>query len=522
MRTKSNLFSSWSADMRRGSLLQVGDRLGVAVSGGGDSVLLLDFLRQAAPERGLQLTVVHFNHQLRGAESDADEQFVRELAEAAGLEVISSNADVRGVARKSRRNLEAAARDHRYKFFFDLLQNGRLDKIATGHTASDQAETVLLRLLRGTGTRGLGGIYPFVVVEPGSLAHPAKTAGANQGRDLQVRRGIIRPFLNLVREDIRAELAARRLTYRDDSTNSDLHFLRNQIRAELLPLLERVYNPEIVRGLKDLADRARDEEAYLEQQTTDKLLLGGCKKTGNGTEVRMMVTALHDLPPALQRRALRQVLENLQAEGVNRAGPFGLAPVLTHQHIEALRRFTLQSQSGRILSLPRCTAKKEFDWLVLTALRSAGANAAYRESVGETPCGYSYSVKAPGQVKIHETGVALKFEIIPAEDKTKPYNCTGAPGLAGPVRLDPQKLTSEMILRNWRVGDRFRPYGCSKDLKVKELFRRARVPAIDRRLWPVLECGGNIVWVKGFPPASAFAARPGREPVFLIAEESCN
>src|SRR5215831_5928782 len=138
MSTKSNLFCFWSADMRRSGLLQVGDRLGVAVSGGGDSVLLLNFLRQYAPECGLQLLVIHFNHQLRGSESDADERFVRELAEAAGLEFISSSADVRGAARKNQRNLEAVARDHRYKFFFDLLQSGRLDKIATGHTASDQ------------------------------------------------------------------------------------------------------------------------------------------------------------------------------------------------------------------------------------------------------------------------------------------------------------------------------------------------------------------------------------------------
>ena len=157
---KSNTYFRWLKEMERQGLFHSGQRVGVAVSGGPDSVLLLHFMRDLALEWGITLAVVHFNHHLRGAESDADESFVRSLADSIGIAFIGGEAEVARVAREKKRNLEATARELRYRFFFSLVEHGRLDKVVTAHTANDQAETVLMRLLRGAGTRGLSGIYP--------------------------------------------------------------------------------------------------------------------------------------------------------------------------------------------------------------------------------------------------------------------------------------------------------------------------------------------------------------------------
>ena len=192
MARESQVYAKWSLEMTRSGLFRPGERVGVAVSGGGDSVLLLDFMTRFALKGGFKLAVVHFNHHLRGAESDADESFVRGLAGARGIEFFGGGADVARAARETRGNVEATARRLRYKFFFGLVNQGSLHKVATAHTASDQAETVLLRLLRGAGTRGLGGIYPVL---EGS---------------------VVRPFLNLMREAEDA-LHAHAAAVRDDS-----------------------------------------------------------------------------------------------------------------------------------------------------------------------------------------------------------------------------------------------------------------------------------------------------------------
>jgi len=208
---KSNIYFRWLKEIKRQGIFHPGQRVGVAVSGGPDSVLLLHFMKDLALEWGITLAVVHFNHHLRGAESDADESFVRSLADSIGIAFIGGEAEVARVAREKKRNLEATARELRYRFFFSLVEQGRLDKVVTAHTANDQAETVLLRLLRGAGTRGLCGIYPVL-----------------EGK-------VARPFLDLTRAEITREMEARQLECRLDSSNLDSRLRRNKIRLELLP-----------------------------------------------------------------------------------------------------------------------------------------------------------------------------------------------------------------------------------------------------------------------------------------------
>jgi tRNA(Ile)-lysidine synthase len=453
--------------MRGSEFFRAGERVGVAVSGGPDSVLLLEFIERLAREMGFLLAVVHFNHHLRGPESDADEEFVSKLARDRGLKLLRGGADVAQVAREKRRNLEATARDLRYQFFFSLVNQGRLTKVVTAHSANDQAETVLLRLLRGTGTRGLGGIYPVL-----------------EGK-------VVRPFLSLTRAAIEEDLKKRNLEFRIDPTNLDPKLRRNKIRLQLLPLLQREFNPEVITLLKDLADRAREDDAYLEERAREHTLPWRVRE---GNEEKIPVRPLLEFPPALARRALRQVI--LAARGTL----YGI----THQHIEALLRFSEEAQSGRTLVLPGgLMARKQFDWLILAP-----------HTPEPPPSDFSYPVEVPGEVYVPQLGTTFRFKIVGPEQLRKAYNGSekGA--------LDALKLSSDLRLRNWHAGDCFRPSGSRKVWKLKELFRQRKIPSGQRRLWPVLESGKEIVWVRGFPPAYPGGASPDSSDILFIEEES--
>jgi tRNA(Ile)-lysidine synthase len=453
--------------MRRSELFRPGERVGVAVSGGPDSVLLFEFMKQLAREKGLVLAVVHFNHHLRGAESDEDERFVRDLASRYDVEFIHAGADVARLARERRRNLEATARDLRYGFFFSLVNRGQLDKVATGHTASDQAETVFLRLLRGTGTRGLGGIYPVL-----------------EGK-------VVRPFLSLTRAEIETELARRKVAFRIDSTNRDPRLRRNKVRLEFFPWLQKVLDVDVIPQLKELADRAREDEEYLEAQARERARPWRVREE---SAEKIPVRPFLEFPPALARRVLRQMI--LAARGSLQG--------ITHRHLEAVQRLASEAQSGRGLVLPgNVVARREFDWLVI-----GPPSARCRDS------DFFYEIETPAEVPISPLGVTLRFKIVGAEELGRAYNKTGR------WYLDGQKLSGGLVLRNWRAGDRFCPAGCRKPLKLKELFRQRKIRLEQRRVWPVLVSGKEIVWARGFPVAASVAASAASQKVLIITEES--
>ena len=263
--------------------------MGVAVSGGIDSVALLRLLLELRHELGVVLSVVHFNHKLRGAESDVDEQFVAGLAREHDLEFHVDHDDVAEHAREQRISMETAARELRYGFFRHLLGNDRtadpqglkpgsivvpngtaeavpfpnskavpfptpthfLDKIVTGHTLDDQAETVLMRIIRGAGLRGLGGIHPRIFVED---------------EDGNVSGEIIRPLLGIRRRELEQYLQNIRQPWREDSTNIDERFTRNRVRKLLVPLLQQEFNPAVAENLTELAEIARGEEDYWDNE----------------------------------------------------------------------------------------------------------------------------------------------------------------------------------------------------------------------------------------------------------------
>ena len=230
--------------VREHGLLRAGERVGAAVSGGADSVALLRALVELRGELGIVVSVLHFHHGIRGEGADADQRFVEAMAATHGLAFLTERGDAPAAAQVRKLTLEEAARELRYGWFRKLLREGAVDSVATAHTADDQAETVLLRLMRGAGTRGLAGIYPKIA---GQLEEDAAEGGR------AARAGIIRPLLAVRRAEVEDYLRGLGQEWRDDPMNLDPRHARNRVRHELLPLLEREFSPGIASVLADTA-----------------------------------------------------------------------------------------------------------------------------------------------------------------------------------------------------------------------------------------------------------------------------
>jgi tRNA(Ile)-lysidine synthase len=433
------------AHIRQQQLVRSGDRVGVAVSGGADSVALLRILLDLAPELGIVLSVLHLNHNLRAAESDADEAFVRELSLTHGLDFQSESADVKARAASEKLSLEAAARQLRYGFFEKLLQQGSLDRVATAHTIDDQAETVLLKLARGAGTRGLAGIYPRL-----SLKHP------NIGPSPR-HHEIVRPLLGVRRAELEAYLRDLRQLWREDSSNRDLRHTRNRIRHEILPNLEKQVNPGVRDALADFAEIARAEEEFFAGQMTSLLPRVWQKNRGAGELDwdRMMQMSL-----ALQRRLVRSAGESL-----------GLH--LEFRHVEEVLAL---DREGARASLPQ-------NWRVLWHKGKISF-----EPGSQPPAAYAYRLSVPGRVQVLQAGIEIEASMVRA--------CDG--GYNRMQLLAPSCVERGLTIRSWRAGDRFWPAHTSQPKKIKELLQDRHITGPEKRLWPVVESGDELVWLRGF------------------------
>jgi tRNA(Ile)-lysidine synthase len=308
--------------IRDQELMRPGDRVGVAVSGGADSVALLLLLLELQGRLGLVLSVVHFNHKLRGRASDADEKFVGKLASRLGLDFYAHRADVVQLAARSKRNLEDAARRARYEWFARIADEKHLTHIATAHTADDQAETVLAHLLRGTGLAGLAGIHPI------------------SGK-------VIRPLLNERRQQLRVYLKKRPQAWREDATNRDTARTRARIRQRLIPLLEKQFQPLTVEHLAAVASRARETEALLtalSKQVRSSLV----SSDAQGLRIRaedLLAPWKLDRPAGLRALGSRLVLD-LAAQVKPRSGQ------LTAAHVQSVLQLAEKGEPGKTLQLP--------------------------------------------------------------------------------------------------------------------------------------------------------------------------
>jgi len=299
------------------SLLERGDHLLVAVSGGPDSVALLRAMVALSPEYELRLTAAHLNHGLRGAEAHAEEVFVRSLCAGMGIPCLCKAVDIRALRKGRGMSLEEIGREQRYRFLDETAKTCGASKIATGHHRDDQAETVLINLLRGSGLEGLKGIPPV-----------------RDGR-------IIRPLLHVGRKEILEFLNHQGLTYMTDSSNSSPLFLRNRIRHELIPELALRYNPAVVEALSHTADIIRREDDYL--QAVVRQILGQWEIVPGAPEIRISLTALLGLHEALQGRLIKYMLGAAALPGHG----------IGYRHIEAVLGFARRKSRRRAsLDLP--------------------------------------------------------------------------------------------------------------------------------------------------------------------------
>lgn len=442
------------------------DRIGVAVSGGPDSVALLHALRELFPE-GVRV-VIHLNHGLRGADADGDELFVRDLAAECGCDFFVRHRNIAQAAERGRSNLEQAGRTCRYRFFRELLEQGVCDTIATGHTQSDQAETVLFRLLRGSGGAGLSAVWPVY------------------------RKRIVRPMLDVSREEVVEYLRKKAISWREDASNADPAFARNRLRHGLLPLLRRDWNPNVDAVLARTADWAREEERFWRRHTAR--LWRRCVREGS-EGLLLDVPSARRLCPAEQRRLLRAVLKRPELHAAS-AG---------FEHIEEVRALLASTSGTGGVDLPGARAERSFDTILF---RSRGP--LMRD-------GYDLALPVPGRATL--PGASQRFvrtRLVALSEMQTLYDVRGS-GL-----LDWDRVPQPLRLRNWRPGDRYRPAGRDVPTKIRDLFQRSGVSAWKRASWPVVTSSGPgpgcIVWAREFGPAEEFAVRPGSRQVLVVDE----
>jgi tRNA(Ile)-lysidine synthase len=441
--------------IHRHDLVHAGDRFAVAVSGGADSVALLRILLELRQELGIVLSVAHFNHKLRGAEADADEQFVSRLAGQHGLELHLGSGDVAAHARIQHLSTEAAARQLRYQYFSQLFEEKTLNRIATGHTLDDQAETVLLRVVRGAGTRGLAGIYPQLQVTSSQFS-------------------VIRPLLQTRRRLLEGYLGEIGQEWREDSSNRDLRHARNRVRHGIVPRLERTLNPAVRETLAEAAEIARAEEDYWQKEVARVL-----PEVWQAERRTMRPERLAELPLALRRRVARAAAESL-----------GLR--LEFRHVEEILDLDLRSvmlPGGWVLLLTKDGLR--FD--APAGLKQA-ANA-----------DYEYVLAVPGAVQVPEAGASFEAALV-------------APGYNPDHMLDPALLQNELTVRNWRAGDRYWPGHSKAPKKIKELLQERKLTGPERKLWPVVLSGQEIVWVRGFAAPARLRPREGAQEALVIRE----
>jgi tRNA(Ile)-lysidine synthase len=450
--------------VRQQQLFVPGHHVLVAVSGGPDSIALLSLLHSLARSWRLTLTVVHCNYGLRGAESDDDESFVNTFCQERQLPLVVHRPVL--VKRRQRSSLQAAARDARYAFIKQLADEIGADRIAVGHTANDQAETVLMWLLRGAGITGLGGM-PYARED-----------------------GIIRPLLAATREEVVAYLKGEGLTYCCDSSNEKPLYRRNRIRKELLPVITRLA-PASVRVLQRQADIFREDEQYLEQSTST--LVRTLVRHDSGGVQRVDLQAFIELPVALQRRLVRAILRSYDEEG--RASSLRI--------VESVRRILLKGRNGVQLSLNQ--ALVVVDEGSVRFSRSAEGNDHNRFDSGQVKREV-LTVQVPSTVSWARTNQQIHVQRM---TRRAADELSRAPSRELAL-FDADRFSEPLMVRAWQAGDRFFPHGMKgKRKKLQDFFTDKKVARRARSTVPLLVAPEGILWVVGMRQDERFVVRDG-------------
>jgi len=431
------------------------DRLLVGVSGGPDSVALLYLLMELRDIYNLQLYIVHLNHMLRGNESDEDAGYVRRLSKKLKLPVFIGKKDVKEFAKADKLSLEEAARIQRYEFYKQIADKLNIRKIALGHTADDNAETVLMRLLRGAGEQGLIGIYP--VRHIGNLK-------------------VIRPLLNIYRREIESFLKEKKIRVRTDSSNADNKFLRNKVRLELIPLLEENYNQNIKQVLINTADILKEDNEYLEEIT--EKFYSQAVLCQNNEDVQLDIRKVQNYPLAIQRRVVRYGIKKLT----------GTLRQITYQHWNEVLKLLNSNLAYGHIDLP--------NGLVVERMRR---ELVIRKGKAQNIRSIIYPVKIPGETLVPEFGVKLICTI--SKRKTNLKFSTQNPYQES---FDYDKIKKPVFIRTRKEGDTFQPLGMRGKKKIKDFLIDQKIPQPKKNKVLLLTDKTGVIWLIGLRISERF------------------
>ena len=458
----------------RHEMLRRGDVVVVALSGGPDSVCLLHLLEELGPKLSLRLCVAHFDHRLRGKASADDMGFARALAERKGLAFVTASADVRAFAKREKLSIEDAARRLRYDFLLRSAISMGASRVAVGHNADDQAETILMRLIRGSGPQGLAGIPPVRALGP---------SGGPR---------IIRPLIHAWRGDIMRYLRERKLQYREDESNKSPEYLRNRVRLELLPRLEEEYNPRIKQRLASAAAALAAENDFME--TEAKLLAGELVTERRPEWLIFNADPLGALHPALRRRVLLALILLAKSD----------APMIEATHYEEADAI-MRAGRGR-LDLP--------GGLRLELSEGAGliSDAVQKPASPKR----DFDVSIDGATIIPDLGILIKIKVMP-EVKSPAHlvrMCT-------PKRqyFDLDAVRTPLRVRVRRPGDSFRPLGTRGTKKLKDFFIDKKIPRFLRDRVPILTSAGKPIWIMGHAIDDRYKVGPGTSAALRVDYE---
>jgi tRNA(Ile)-lysidine synthase len=454
--------------IRENRLVTRGQILLVAVSGGHDSVCLLHILAGLQCKLGIKLHAAHLDHQLRGKESTGDAEYVSALAKQLGIPCTVKKGNVRAYQKAHAVSLEEAAREVRYDFLAETAAAIGTNRVAVGHTLDDHVETILLHLVRGTGTRGLRGLQPVTLKQ-------------SPARELTV----VRPLMAVRRDDTAAYCIEHKLQPRQDSTNLSLEPLRNRVRLELLPLLQS-YNPQVKEALQRTAQIAGDDIDYLEKNAAHLYQKLAVRQLEN---ILLDKKSLLKQPISMRRYILRLAIENAA----------GNLKDIEARHIEELVT-ALEKPAGKQIHLPYGLIFT-VDYDRYTLGKDNAALIPFPVLEGE------YSIKTPGTTNI--PGWQIKAAVI------KPGSPTGGNNnfLA---HFDRAKIVGALTLRTRKHGDRFQPLGMPEMKKIGQFMLDAKIPRDWRDRIPLVVSGESIVWVTGYRIDERFKVTAGTEKILYL------
>lgn len=465
-------------------MLEAGKTAVVAVSGGPDSMVLLHLLKGLAPALKVKLHVAHLHHGLRGKEADLDLKLVRDYCRKSKLPFSSRRVDVRALSERKRISLETAARMARYAFLTRCARRVRAAAIAVGHTADDQVETFLMRLLRGAGGRGLGGMQP--VRRSGELA-------------------IIRPLLRIWRHELLSLAKACGVIYRIDRSNMDVSFFRNKVRRRLIARLQKEYSPRIKETLRKSADILGNEHAFVHDEALKTLRRLGRQ---SGDRIAISISRLLALPPAIRAELLR-----IAAAGLGQGASPG------YNDIDALLDLCKGEPGKKQHHLPGgITALREYDRLIL------GRGSKMQAGDYEFPLEDGLEIASPPFILRFGFSTCSRAEI--GRLRKKPVRLAAVWG-DGKRRRRPLReyfsldalAGKSIVVRNRRPGDRFTPLGMKGSKKLKQVMIDEKLPSHLRAAVPLIACADGIIWLPGYRIADRYRVAPSTRHVAQVSLE---